>query len=152
MSYWVLFFIIGVVAFLRAPIIAYIIEKHTGEDSISLCFLFGGLSFVIIAFIGLCLQIRACNTYWADNYDLEAIYSEYESIPGCIYIKNTKEVDYYYSYTSENGVQINSSCVDNIIVEELIGGKKKVLYTTFVPSEKALSQKAEWEKFENFKL
>ena len=152
MSYSVLFFIIGVVAFIGSLVLAKIIEALTNEEAISYGLIVGIVFAFLFISIGLGFQITTVGVYRANNYDLRAVYNEYESTPGCICVKNTEEVDCYYSYTPEYGVQTNSSCVDNIIVEKLVNGKRKVKYTTYVPSEKALSQKIEWEKMETFRL
>ena len=139
MSYWVLFLIIALANMVVGVIFAAIINKYGGEG---LIILFPTtLLTAIFFFIGVPLGFLLGNVkeYSHNEYDLEAAYSEYESTPGYICEKITKETN-NYSTTSE------------ITVETLVGGKKKVRYITYIPSEKALSKKAEEEKMESFRL
>ncbi len=140
MSYWVLFLIIEIVAIVNCIVAGIIIENLTNEDG-DVVFLPTISALFIIVPIGVGLQLTNIHTYRADSYDLEAIYAEYESAPNTSVKKDIVEINRY-----------DSSWVDKISIETLIGGRKKVTYTVYVPSEKALEEKDEWEKIESFRL
>ena len=140
MSYWVLFLIIGIVAIVSCIVACVSIEKYTCEDA-GVVVLPTISALFIIVIIGADLQFANIHTYRADSYDLEAIYAEYESAPNTSVKKDIVEINRY-----------DSSWVDRISIEKLIGGRKKVTYTVYVPSEKALEEKEEWEKIESFRL
>lgn len=139
MSYWVLFFIIAVVIMVGGAICAAIMNKYGGEGLIILFPTTLLTAFFFFVGVPLGYLLGNVEKYSHNEYDLEAAYSEYESTPGYICKRVTEETN-NYSATSE------------ITVETLVGGKKKVRYITYIPSKKALSEKAEWEKMENFRL
>lgn len=140
MSYWVLFLLIEIAVIVSCIVACVNIENHTGEDA-GVVVLPTISSLFIIAIIGADLQLTNIHTYRADSYDLEAIYAEYESALNTSVKKDIVEINRY-----------DSSWVDKISIEKLIGGRKKVTYTVYVPSEKALEEKDEWEKIESFRL
>ena len=137
MSYWVLFFIIAVVIMVGGTICAILLDKYCS----------GGLILIIpmiflaiaVIYVGIPLSLHSVKEYSHNEYDLEAIYNEYESTPGCTCKKITKEIN-------------SCSTESEITVETLVGGKKKVRYITYIPSKKALDEKAEEEKMETFRL